>query len=906
MAREEIVTGSSEFAESVINTVREPLIVLDQDLRVVTVSRSFYEFFKVKPEETVGQLIYDLGNKQWDIPRLRELLETILPEKATFDGYEVEHDFATIGRRTMLLNGRQIERAWGKERIILLAIEDITERKEREAGLEATRKELVVIKKAADAAHDFAESVINTVREPLISLDQNLRVVTVSRSFYEFFQVKPEETVGQLIYDLGNKQWDIPRLRELLETILPEKTTFDDYEVEHDFATIGHRTMLLNGRQIERAWGKERIILLAIEDITERKRLEDLLTESEFRYRRIFETASDGIVLLEKDEGHIVQGNEAVEKMLGYPAADYIGKRLQDIGIPLDMSDFPAIMQNLEKKGILIYENVPVKTKSGPDVTTDIYLVDRTQLVQCNIRDVSARKLVEDKLTESEEFTRNILQTVDEGFVVIDPEYRVIAANRAYLESVGKPLKEVIGKHCYEVSHYRDKPCNEEGISVCPVAHTFQTGEHSSSLHTHYDQTGAPVYVETKSFPLKDESGKVVSVIEIINDITARKKLEAQLLQSQKMEAVGTLAGGIAHDFNNILNVIMGYGTMVMGTLAAGSQSQDDMREVLSAADKAAGLTKKLLVFSRKQAVDVKPLNVNELIFGLQKMLARIITENIEFNLELVDQPLIVLADGGQIEQVLINLAANARDAMSAGGRLTICTGQVELDEEYVAAYGYGKPGMYALLTVADTGQGMDAETQKKIFEPFFTTKTVGKGTGLGLAISYGIIKQHNGYIKVYSEPGQGTAFKIYLPLSDVASLPETKSEGVVPVKGGEETVLVAEDDGALRNLSRIVLESFGYTVITAENGEEAIAGFMENRKHIDLVLLDMIMPKKNGKEVGEAIRKASPGMKIVFMSGYTMDIVTNKELLEAGFDFIQKPFQSKDLLTKVREVLDR
>jgi two-component system CheB/CheR fusion protein len=270
----------SEYSESIINTVREPLIVLDQALRVVTVSRSFYEVFKVKPEETVGQLIYDLGNKQWDIPKLRELLETILPQKATFDNYEVEHNFATIGRRVMLLNARQIQRGMGKERIILLAIEDITERKEIEAGLEKTRKELEVIKKIADEVSEFAESVINTVREPLISLDQDLRVVTVSRSFYEFFKVKPEETVGQLIYDLGNKQWDIPKLRELLETILPQKTTFDNYEVEHNFAIIGRRIMLLNSRQIERGMGKERIILLAIEDVTERRDIENGLEKA--------------------------------------------------------------------------------------------------------------------------------------------------------------------------------------------------------------------------------------------------------------------------------------------------------------------------------------------------------------------------------------------------------------------------------------------------------------------------------------------------------------------------------------------------------------------------------------------------------------------------------------------------
>jgi len=260
--------------------VREPLIVLDQDLRVVTVSRSFYEVFKVMPEETVGQLIYDLGNKQWDIPMLRELLETILPQKTTFDNYEVEHDFSTIGRRVMLLNARQIQGALGKERIILLAIEDITERRQIEIGLEKTRMELEATKLSEDEAREYAESIINTVREPLIALDKDLRVVSASLSFYEVFKVKPKDTVGYLIYDLGNGQWNIPQLRELLETILPRQTVFNNFEVKHDFSTIGKRIMLLNARQIKRASEKERIILVAIEDITERRKIENGLQKA--------------------------------------------------------------------------------------------------------------------------------------------------------------------------------------------------------------------------------------------------------------------------------------------------------------------------------------------------------------------------------------------------------------------------------------------------------------------------------------------------------------------------------------------------------------------------------------------------------------------------------------------------
>jgi PAS domain S-box-containing protein len=632
----------------------------------------------------------------------------------------------------------------------------------------------VINEKGNAQSLEFDRSILNTLREPLIVLDHDLRVVAASHSFYRVFKVLPEETVGQFIYDLGNKQWNIPKLRELLETILPEKITFDDYEIEHNFSTIGRRTMLLNARQIERAVGKEQIILLAIEDITERRQLENLLAESEFRYRRLFETASDGILLLEKKEGHVSHANPAIEKMLGYTETECLGKNLQDIGVTIDTRDFSATMKDLDREGILNYEDVPLKNRSGQEIYTDIYMVDRAELAQCNIRDVSERK-----------------------------------------------------------------------------------------------------------------------------------KLQKQLLHSQKMEAVGTLAGGIAHDFNNILNVIMGYGVMVMDTLTADNPAREDMSEVLVAAERAADLTKRLLVFSRRNEAEMKAVNINELILGLQKMLVRIIQESIEFHLDLTDTPLIVSADTGQIEQVLTNLASNAKDVMREGGRLMITTGLEEIDEAYVAAYGYGQPGSYALITVADTGPGMDAETQQKIFEPFFTTKEIGEGTGLGLAISYGIIKQHNGYIKVYSEPGEGTIFKIFLPLCDEAAL-DKKTEAPAPVKGGHETILVAEDDVALRRLSRIVLESFGYTVITADDGEEAIAKFLENRERIDFVLLDMIMPKKNGKEVGEAIRQVCPRMKMLFTSGYTTEIISNKELLEGGFDFIQKPYQSKSLLLKVREILDK
>ena len=352
--------------EDIFETVREPLLVLDADLNILSANRSFYNIFKVEQGETIGHLIFDVGNKQWDIPKLRELLETILPQKTTFDNYEVEHEFSTIGRRIMLLNARQIQRASGKERIILLAIEDITERKEIEAGLEKTRKELEVIKKTADEVSEFAESVINTVREPLISLDQDLRVVTVSRSFYEFFKVTPEETVGQLIYDLGNKQWNIPKLRELLETILPEKTTFDNYEVEHDFTSIGRRIMLLNARQIQRASGKERIILLAIEDITGRKEIEAGLEKTRKELEVIKKTADEAreyaesiintvrepLIVLDQDL-RVVTASRSFYDSFRVTTQETIGNLIYDLGNR--QWDIPKLKTLLEE--ILLKDN---------------------------------------------------------------------------------------------------------------------------------------------------------------------------------------------------------------------------------------------------------------------------------------------------------------------------------------------------------------------------------------------------------------------------------------------------------------------------------------------------------------------------------------------------------------------
>jgi len=414
---------------------------------------------------------------------------------------------------------------------------------------------------------------------------------------------------------------------------------------------------------------------------------------------------------------------------------------------------------------------------------------------------------------------------------------------------------------------------------------------------------GAIVYADISSVPITIDGA--VCNAGFFRDITEHKILQAQLLQAQKMEAVGLLAGGIAHDFNNILTAVIGYGTLLQMKMNEGDPLKHNADQIIAAADRAAHLTQSLLSFSRKQIINPKPVDLNQIIKAVEKFLARIIGEDIELKTVVEEEELIVMADSGQVEQLLLNLATNARDAMPEGGLLTISTLRLEMDVDFIKAHGYGKPGPYALISFEDTGIGMNKNVQEKIFEPFFTTKEVGKGTGLGLSIVYGIVKQHNGYINLYSEPGKGTTFRLYFPITQSAVEKAEPRENEMP-RGGAETILVGEDDPVVRKLTRMILEQSGYTVIEAVDGEEAVEKFTGNRDKIRLLLLDIVMPKKNGRAVAEEIKKMGAEVRVLYTSGYTANVINQKGLLEEGFEIITKPFAPRDLLKKVREELDK
>ncbi|MDU0460387.1 MAG: PAS domain-containing protein [Geobacteraceae bacterium] len=505
-------------------------------------------------------------------------------------------------------------------------------------------------------------------------------------------------------------------------------------------------------------------------------------------------------------------------------------------------------------------------------------------------------------LRESEAFLKNIVDNIPAMVFVKDAiELRYVALNKAGEDLLGYSREELLGKNDRDLFPEeqaaffsgKDREVLARGDLLEIPEETVKT------------RSGDDRILRVRKIPLFDVEGKARYLLGIAEDITDRKRLEEQLLQSQKMEAIGQLAGGVAHDFNNILMVIMGYGNMLKMDLGLESPQKEKLEHIIRASERAAQLTRSLLTFSRKQVMNPQSADLNDVVNQVRQFLERIIGEDIHLKTALASEKLAVVVDSGQIEQVLVNLATNARDAMPKGGVLTLETGATDVDESFIQANGFGKPGRYALISVSDTGTGMDEKTRLKIFEPFFTTKEVGRGTGLGMAIVYGIVKQHHGFVNVYSEPGIGTTFRIYLPINTGEFVGSGESVAPEPPKGGSESILVAEDDAGVRKLVLEVLTGFGYTVLLAENGLEAVEVFRANRDSIKLILMDIIMPRMNGKEAYREIRLIDPDVKIVYTSGYTLDTIQSRDVIDEGAELVMKPIQPLELLRKVRELLD-
>ncbi len=509
--------------------------------------------------------------------------------------------------------------------------------------------------------------------------------------------------------------------------------------------------------------------------------------------------------------------------------------------------------------------------------------------------DVTERRDAQSRLLEY----RKVIESSADLIALVDVHGRVALANRAFLEFRGRREEEVVGRPIGEA-------LGEAVLAQleAPLHRALAGSEQAFSLAAETPGGGRCDFSGLCTPVL--EEGAVSRVALVLRDVSEQRKLEAQLLQAQKMEAVGQLAGGVAHDFNNILSIILGYSELLRPALSGEPKHLERLEQVLSAADRASQLTRALLAFSRKQVMSPKDVELDDVVRRVQKMLARVIGEDVKLRTVANDAGLVVHADAAQLEQALLNLATNARDAMPRGGSLTVETSRMSIDDAFVSAHGWGSPGMYAVLSVADTGCGMDAETVQRVFEPFFTTKEPGKGTGLGMSIVYGIVKQHRGYMNVYSEPGHGTTVRIYLPLVEAARPAPAASPGPAPARGGSETILVAEDEASVRGLMATVLRDAGYEVILAEDGQEAVEKLAASGERVRLVLLDMIMPRKGGREAYEEIRALRPGVRVLFSSGYSPDLLESRGGRSEARDLLTKPFQPQELLRRVREALDR
>jgi PAS domain S-box-containing protein len=626
------------------------------------------------------------------------------------------------------------------------------------------------------------------------------------------------------------------------------------------------------------------------------------------RFGAILESALDAVVTIDA-EGVVTGWSTQAETMFGWSKSEAVGQVLSKIVIPPQYRE--AHGRGLGRflatgEGPILRRRIEITAlhKDGHEFPVELSVspvrLGATWEFSAFVRDLSERKRTEAALRESEVSYRTLVERAPVGIYRSSAEGKFLAVNAALVRILGYDSSEQVQQLDMARDVYAD-PAERQRLLD---RDTYSDREYDEVEATWKRRDGQLLTVQLSVRAERDAASGIAYYETIVRDVTEQRRLQAQLLQAQKMEAVGRLAGGVAHDFNNLLTVIISYTDLLLEDLDRDDPKREDLAAVRKAAEGAAALTHQLLAFSRKQVLQPRVLDLNATVASTEKLLRRLIGEDIRLVAKLGSGLGQVKADPGQIEQVIMNLAVNARDAMPAGGQLTIETANVEMDEAYVRGHPLAEPGRYVMLAVSDTGIGMDEQTKAHIFEPFFTTKEMGKGTGLGLATVYGIVKQSGGFIWLYSEPGQGTSFKIYLPLVE-ESAQRHATPAAAKLPRGTETILVVEDAPAVRAVTRQVLERQGYVVLEAPNGEAALVLATKHHGPIHLLLTDVVMPGVNGRQLSEQLARPRPDMLVLFTSGYTDDSVVRHGILESGIAYLQKPFTPDGLARKVREVLD-
>ncbi len=645
------------------------------------------------------------------------------------------------------------------------------------------------------------------------------------------------------------------------------------------------------------------IARLALTQVRQRLALQ-ALHAMERKFSKAFRSAPDSMTISTLQSGRYVAVNDRFLELFGFERDEVIGRTALELGIWADPWGRAAVVEQLSRQGRVRDHEAVFQTKSGKQLDVQIS-AETVELggelcLVAGVRDITERKRAEDALLRSEARHRELVQGAAYGIYRATFDGKILYANPALVkmlghDSLGDVLRLNTTRDIWVNPPERDRLTRE----------TQGAGEMAGAEVQWMRKDGSVITVRLSARRVHDEAGNLDGCEAIVEDVTARRLLEEQFRQAQKMEAVGRLAAGVAHDFNNLLTVIQGYTDVALLGLDENSPIRGDLAEVQNAADHASDLTRQLLAFSRQQKLEPKLVDPNEVVHSLQKMLGHLLGENIRLDVQLSPELGSVYADSGQLEQVIMNLAVNAKDAMPLGGTLILETANVDLDEGYVRSHTGAKAGRYVRLTVRDTGTGMDEKTRVRIFEPFFTTKELGKGTGLGLATVYGVVKQSGGYIGVESEPGKGTSFEIYLPfVSCVESCSATgpRAEGVLT---GSETILLIEDEESLRPLISDFLRQQGYEVLSASAGDEALAIAEQHAGEIHLAVTDVGLPGMSGREVADRMRILRPAAKVMFISGYNADTLLQHGISQPGAPVLNKPFTREGLVRCVRQVLD-
>lgn len=838
------------------------------------------------PEELMTT-VTDIGSQMYVNPADRKRLAERLDQEGMVEGFEIQVRHRSGHSLWVLANVRNVLDGYGKTLYYDGTVQDITDRKQAEEALRESEskfrglaeKSLVAIYVLQDDLFTYANSKLADILE------------------YRIDEITNRLTVKQVVF---------PGDWPMVEENLRKRKSGEQTSIHYEFRAVTKNEQVKNVEVYSSSTtyqGKPAIIGTLL-DITERKRAEKALRESEEKYRDIFENAVEGIFQTTPD-GRLINANPALARMMGYASAGELIAAINDLGkeIYVHAEDRLQLLKQLGESGIVEALEVQMHRKDGTIIWTSmssraVYEESgKIVLIEGTLEDITQRKSAQQALLESETKYRNVVENSLAGFYIVqDGLFRFV--NRRFCEITGYTCEEVV--HCV---HFMSLIHPDDRARIAENAEKRLRGENG---HDRYElkvirKDGSVITVKVFGGVSSYDGRPALSGTFI--DITREKTMESQLRQAQKMEAIGTLAGGIAHDFNNILTALIGYGTILQTKMDEADPLRLYTDLILSASHKAANLTQSLLAFSRKRPLSLKPVDLNTIIKGTEKLLRRLITEDIILETRLAKSELVVLADVTQIDQILFNLTTNARDAMPRGGTMRITTDLVRLDSDFILNHGFGEKGRYVLLAISDTGTGMSKGTQEKIFDPFFTTKEVGRGTGLGLSTVYGIVKQHQGYITVTSERDCGTTFHIYLPVARIAMEHELSVAG--EFQRGRETILVAEDDDDVRRLVRDILSHHGYTVIEAVDGQDAVEKTRWREEEIALVILDSIMPRLNGRETYEAMRSMLPETRFLFMSGYTTDIVLEKGIGEQEFAFIPKPLEPKALLAKIREILD-